>query len=1494
MVPSKRPTMRFRSLPNIAAGLVLVVASAVPLVAQPLFPGDAVVSRQTTADQVVALEVVKAQSLGILLGTPGLASQPLALPKGRSILASEFGNNQVWAIAIDDGTGDIYAAVGPALYDPSSGPASPGIYRIPLNGSPVLWATLPGQWGIGGLCVDRRSCAIFASNLDDGSIFRISLLDPNDQSFFDPLLPDSGSPTMAPLGERILGLSRHPQDQRLTYSVWANDGINNGLQNSVRSVDLDASGAFLPATDRLEFSLPSLASGVTMPAGDLEWNPLGTSLLIGELGIDSGSGTRVDGQSRALRFDWNGAFWSLAPTFLGQLPAVPPNDPVTGAFAISTQSLGRRTSGGVAWGYQILLGVTPFADGSLVLALGTDLLVTATSTSRVDGIQVLPESGGNPSNGLSVDLDGITQIPDSRHGTVEIFRPWAAPVSQGFLGDRVWVDRNGDGIQSPGEPGLAGVTVDLIDHATSLVVQTVQTDSLGSYLFQTNPGIYRIRFLLPSGYAFTLPMQGGDPALASSADPSTGESGQLTVVGCDRNGNVDAGLQPLFAELGDFIFDDVNRDGIQTPGEIGIPGVTVRLLDAAGTQVLQSTTTISNGSYRIQADPGTYILELLAPPSYERTLAFVGQDPALDSDFDPITGRTPPFTVQAGEVHFDLDGGLSLIRAKLGNFVWDDQDRDGLQDPLEVGLAGVTVRLLDSSSGSLLQSVQTDSLGHYEFCIDAGTYTLEVLAPVGYAHAPHLVGSDLSIDSDIDPATGRSLPLSLAYAQTDTTRDAGLYLLDAEIGDRVWLDLDANGLQDPNESGIPGITVELWNLQGFSQSTTTNAQGIFSFATTPGTWQLRFLLPSGFAFTLPVQGTNPSLDSDADPITGFTTPVALLPGLTNNDIDAGLLPLLSSVGDRVWEDTNGDGLQSIGELGVAQVLVQLRDAATLDILQITVTDMQGNYTFAAPEGTYIIEWQLPGGYLFTPQHAGMDPTLDSDADPLTGRSAPFFAAWGSLRTDLDAGIRLADATIGDFVWQDQNGNGIQDIGEPGLPNALVQLYDATGAALLQSYLTTSTGQYSFTAPPGTYILSFGTPLFHSPSPVMVGNDPSLDSDPDPLTGRTQPISVTAGSHVNHVDAGFVPNQSTISGRTWLDINNNALQDPGEPGLGGVSLELRTVSGSGLLQTATTDAQGLYVFAAPPSNYRVYVQEPVGLLRVLAAQGTNPTLDSDFNPNTGLTSPLNLQAGQMLTNVDAGLAAGSLGIVGDYVWQDSNCNGLQEFGEPGLQGVQVQLFLQSQPQVPVQSTTTGAFGQFHFLAPADTYFLRFIPGQTLVGTAALVGTDPMVDSDMNPQTGATALFSLAAGGARVDLDAGFCLCTGVTAATGTLGAGCGIPSAPQLTVTPPILGGTMTMSLSHPIASSPYWLFASAPPVTPYVSPASGCAIYVDLLNPANFFTAFSGTLDQLGEWTIALPVPSDPLLAGVPVIFQAAVFGSGGPLAGFHLSNGVLITFGCP
>ncbi|MEZ0609142.1 SdrD B-like domain-containing protein [Fibrella sp. WM1] len=248
---------------------------------------------------------------------------------------------------------------------------------------------------------------------------------------------------------------------------------------------------------------------------------------------------------------------------------------------------------------------------------------------------------------------------------------------------------------------------------------------------------------------------------------------------------------------------------------------------------------------------------------------------------------------------------------------------------------------------------------------------------------------------------------------------------------------------------------------------------------------------------------------------------------------------------------------------------------------------------------------------------------------------------GCAAADTAIVSKQACASLGDFVFEDTNANGIQDGGEPGIAGVLVQLYLNGNATPIATTTTNASGLYSFTGlTPGngfSYVVGFGTPSGYIPTTANQNanaND-ALDSDADIATGRTGSYTLSAGENNLTVDAGFY-RPASLGDRVFADANRNGIQDGDEVGIGGVTVQLYTATNT-LIATTTTNASGLYSFTGltPGVAYQVQFTTPTGYSATSADQGGNDALDSDANPATGRTGSYTLASNETNNTVDAG-------------------------------------------------------------------------------------------------------------------------------------------------------------------------------------------------------------------------------------------------------------------
>ena len=670
----------------------------------------------------------------------------------------------------------------------------------------------------------------------------------------------------------------------------------------------------------------------------------------------------------------------------------------------------------------------------LDLTPGTDYTVTLPATNFTTGAPLAGYAATTTATGTdrTVDSNGAMQPDGSATAAVMTGAYGAADhtIDFGFVrsyavGDYVWIDTNRDGRQGAkaAEPPVEGVKVTLYladgttpaTHTDGTPVTSTTTDSAGHYVFTDLPaGDYRAKFTtFPAGYTLTTQAAGTDTAVDSNPAPSgltpvftLGPIGanlpemRLPVAG-DQAGNVsainptiDAGLIRASVSVGDYVWVDTNRNGIQNPGEPGIPGVVLKVTGPDGKAVTDvfgqpvgPQTTDSNGKYLFPNLP-----TLPAGQHYTVTIDQTASKTALAPYVPTVTGKGTTATDSStnlatssdlttnGAKDLTLDFGFVTPSVSVGDYVWVDTNRNGIQNPGEPGIPGVVLKVTGPDGkavtdvfGQPVGPQTTDSNGKYLFpnlpTLPAGQhYTVTIdqtasktaLAP----YVPTVTGKGTTAtDSSTNLATSSDLTTNGAK---DLTLDFGFVTPLFAVGDYVWIDANHNGIQDSGETPVAGVTVTLHNADGTPATypnrqpvpaTTTDANGHYVFdGLGAGSYYATFSnIPAGYEFTTQqISGSTPSTDSNPSN-TGRTptftlgitapdmrTPVAgdgtTLASLINPTIDAGLVQTAvvtptSNTATPTTPAPSGDlsytGVPAIGRISTIGLLLLVLGGAAL-------------------------------------------------------------------------------------------------------------------------------------------------------------------------------------------------------------------------------------------------------------------------------------------------------------------------------------------------------------------------------------------------------------------------------------------------------------------------------------------------------------------------------------------------------------------------------------
>jgi hypothetical protein len=620
----------------------------------------------------------------------------------------------------------------------------------------------------------------------------------------------------------------------------------------------------------------------------------------------------------------------------------------------------------------------------------------------------------------STSAIGVTENCAEVQGTNSgnTFRPdgcgFIDNVPGASIGDRVWNDLDRNGIQDAGEPGLADVSVALYTSGGTLISSTL-SNSDGNYLF-TNviPGDYYLRFTAPAGYGFSAVVQGGDDSKDSDADPATGRSSITTLSAGEGDLGWDAGLYEMVASI--QLQKLTNGEDADLPTGPSIP---------VGEAVIWTY---------IITNPGDVALSTIAVT-------------------DNQNGVTPVYV--------------------------SGDDGNGLLDPQE----SWTYQATGSSVAGQYQNIGTVT-GQYGGQTVTSSDPSHYFGPLPAIHIEKLVNGE-----DADVPAGPAIPVGqTVHWSYIVTNPGNVPLGTITVSDDKGLTPQAVDLA-PADGHNDGDT-NLDDLLDLDETWTYTAAGVVTAGqyVNTGTVTGRY------------EGQTVSSTDPCHYFGGFAS-IDLQKSTNGEDADNAPGPTLVPGAAVTWRyivtNTGNVALDSIrvtdSDDAVTPVLLSgdVDDDGLLDLAEVWIFEAYGQATLGQYENTGTVAGHFEG-------------TTVQDDD----RSHYF--------------CELPRGSISDLVWTDLNRNGLQEVGEPGLADVSITLYTGSGI-LVGSTLSNSDGRYSFAnLIPGAYYLIFTPPAEYGVTHADQGSDDDLDSDADPATGRTVTLNLGAGENQLIWDVGFYP------------------------------------------------------------------------------------------------------------------------------------------------------------------------------------------------------------------------------------------------------------------------------------------------------------------------------------------------------------------------------------
>ena len=790
-------------------------------------------------------------------------------------------------------------------------------------------------------------------------------------------------------------------------------------------------------------------------------------------------------------------------------------------------------------------------------------------------------------------------------------------------------------------------------------------------------------------------------------------------------------------------------------------GVTVRLLDADGNPVKDSsgaditTKTDADGNYTFTRLPmGSYKVEVVAGDAkvdgtdvnladYKQTYGYGSSTKRSEAGKGKLVTPTAIDLTTAAPNATKVD--FAFVKpASVGNFVWFDANKNGLQDADEAGVPGVTVTLTDGAGnpvidldGNPVKPVTTDANGKYEFTnlmpnvdrivANAGeeNYKIVFTVPAGYSATKSYAGADAEKDSN-----GAESNVTLTEGQNDESVDFGL-VADGTIGDTLFWDVDNNGGSEPSgpDKPLAGVTVKLTYTTpaGVEKTltTVTDADGHYSFKDlAPGDYvvtvdkaSLATVCPECTAQTHAPSG---DLTASEGQELSLTSKVTLSPGkMTNNDQDWAFTGVANTaIVKAIAEPAEVPAGGFTPGTSVTYTLTLTNEGpspATGVIAQdklpsgVTFVSAQGDGTYDAASG----KWDLSSEVIEKDATRTLHITVTIDASA-AGSVVTNTATIekqdqiGDKKPDNTSSVPLtAGYTIAGKLYNDADASFNSSDSEAPYAGVTVALLKKDGTPVLDkdgnpmTAVTDAEGKYSFMGLPlGEYTVSVVDPT----SGPLAGTKPT-----EAYTGRyktTADVTIAeATGSVIDVNFGFVK-PASVGDYTWMDVNRDGIQDADEPALPGVTVTLTYEDGSAVTDASgnvvtakTSDANGKYSFEnLLPGGYKVSFQAPAGYEATTSDAGTDRALDSN-----GATASVTLAQDQTDDTIDFG-AVGT-GVIGDQLFLDVNQDGgnAPDAGDKVLPGVKVTLTWTGPGGITrTYETTTDADGKYKFenLLPGD--------------------------------------------------------------------------------------------------------------------------------------------------------------------------------------------------
>ena len=657
-------------------------------------------------------------------------------------------------------------------------------------------------------------------------------------------------------------------------------------------------------------------------------------------------------------------------------------------------------------------------------------------------------------------------------------------------------DLNADGDRDAGEPGLEDWQIHLFgtDGQGNSVHEHDTTDANGDYSFSVDPGNYTVCETQQNGWTQSMPGAEGNGIVSCAGhDGATGLGYAISLDSNETDSGNDFGNYRAATKSGTK-FEDLNADGDRDAGEPGLSGWEIHIFDQAtgGDVVHQHATTDSNGAYSFDVPPGTYIVCETQKNGWTQSMPGTGAGTTSCSSHThgatlTAAARGYVVTFTSGGSESDNDFGNFRQASKAGT-KFEDLNADGDRDAGEPGVAGVQIHLFgtDGQGNAVHRHETTGADGSYSFAnVAPGSYTVCETVAAGWTQSYPESGADCS-----GHGGGVGYSITLDSNEADMGNDFGNFRQASKSGTK-FEDLNANGGRDEGEPGLEDWQIHLFGTDGqgnaVHEHTLTDADGDYSFTVNPGSYTVCETLPAGWTQSMPASGADCSAHGGG---VGYAITLTSNESETGNDF--GNYQAATKSGTK-FNDLDADSVRDAGEPGLADWEIHLFGTAGdgSEVHQHAITDADGAYSFTVAPGSYTVcETQVTGWTQSYPA-SGAD---CSEHGGGVGYSIVLISAGVDAGNDFG---NFLQASVSGVKFNDLDGDGVRDEGEPLLPEWQITLIGTSGQGdlVFEQALTDGSGAFTFTVPPGSYTICETQQGDASTSPSL-----TVEKTADPASG----------------------------------------------------------------------------------------------------------------------------------------------------------------------------------------------------------------------------------------------------------------------------------------------------------------------------------------------------------------------------------------------------------